>query len=115
MATKIYNTETGEVHNLELINRESGQDFLSDVIGGCNQSDEWLNGIPEHRDDVDYAMSAEEVAWWERWASREQRINDIYNASDKGMKAKISATYADYDWDMWLPQDKVFELLGFED
>ena len=114
MATKIFNTTTGKIHELQLIDRKSGQDFLSDVIGGCNQSDEWLDGIPDGMD-VNYAMDDEQVAWWRRWAEREQRINDALVEADEETRRKILTTYNDYDWDMELPQDKVFELLGIEE
>ena len=113
--TKILNTTTNETHNIRLVDRDSGADFLSDVIGSMNQSDEWLDAIPEDREDVEFAMSDEDVRWWERWAEREQRINDEYDKADEAMRERISTTYSDYDYDMELPQDKVFELLGIEE
>lgn len=112
--SRIYNTTTGEVHEVTLIDWDGGTEFLNDVIGGCSKSDEWLAGIPEDRDDVDYAMNDEEVEWWTLWASREQRINDIYREADDETQDLIALTYSDNDWDMWLAQDRTFEALGIE-
>lgn len=63
----IYNTDTNEVETIVLLH--DGCDFLCDVMGnvGCERSD---------MDDIDFELDDDDVRWWQRWAEREQRIND---------------------------------------
>lgn len=102
MATKIRNTDTGELVEIALIHGPSGPDFLCDVMGGagCTLSDE---------DGIDFALDAEEVAWWTRWAEREQRINDTIE--ERGLENIIPCFYDGApDWES--AQDEYEKFLG---
>lgn len=107
MATKIFNTDTKAITELELLN--DGQDFLAEVIGGCNQDGCYFTeDMPE---EADFAMDAESLEWWERWAEREQRIND--KANELGEEAiKAIVTMAADNSDMEYAQDLEEEYLG---
>lgn len=75
MATKIYNTDTRETVELSLVN--DGQDFLFEVISGCDQQGNWASeDMPEN---AEFAMNDSDLEWWTRWAEREQAILDKAN------------------------------------
>ena len=108
MATKIFNTDTKEIVNLELIT--DGQDFLSDVIAGCDHDGSWAHS--EMPDEAQFAMSGEELEWWENWTEREQRINDRIEELGDDAQHAIAGLAADYGYDMELLQEKEEEYLG---
>lgn len=107
MATRIYNTDTKEIAELSVIS--DGQDFLMEVIGGCNQGGMYYSDdMPDY---ADFAMDCENLEWWTRWAEREQRINDM--AQERGEEAinaiaKIAADNSDMEY----AQDLEEEYLG---
>lgn len=107
MATRIWNTETKTITELQLLN--DGINFLDDVIGACNQDGMfYTEDMPE---DADFAMDTENLEWWERWSEREQRINDT--AQERGEDAvatvvKIAANNSDMEY----AQDLEEEYLG---
>lgn len=110
---RIYNRDTGEIHELQLISWETHEDYLKEVLVSCNQSDDWYVGIPDNVE-VDFAMSDKEVDDWSLWTKNEQRINDIYEKADEETQDLITLTYSDADWDLWLPQQRVFDVLGLD-
>lgn len=105
MATRIYNTTTGEVHEAELVS--DGLNFLSDVMGnsGVEASD---------RDDADFELDDDETEWWLRWARREQRILDTANELGEDAINAVAWLAAGYGYDLELLQDKEEELLGIK-
>lgn len=108
MATKIYNTETNEVVELTLMS--DGQDFLADVIGGCDQAGGWASeDMPES---AEFAMTSEELAWWEDWAEREQVILDRANEIGEEAIEKLSELAMDYGHDMETLQVEEEKFLG---
>lgn len=108
MATTIYNTDTKELVKLEVIS--DGQDFLAEVIGGCDQEGKWASeDMPEG---ADFAMDEMEMSWWERWAEREQRILDRANELGEAAIQRICELADDYGHDMELLQDEEEEYLG---
>ena len=107
MAT-IYDTTTGEVHDVTLI--VDGQDIMSDVIGSCHESSEWI-AAP---DGIDWAMPADAAAWWVRWADLEERINDALDGADALTLERHARLVDEYGHDMGLLHDKEMELLGIE-
>lgn len=108
MATRIYNTDTKEITELEVIT--DGQDFLAEVIGGCDCKGEWASA--DMPDDANFAMSSEELEWWERWAEREQAINDRIEELGDDAQHAVAGLAADYGYDMELLQEKEEEYLG---
>ena len=108
MATKIYNTETNEVVELTLMS--DGQDFLADVIGGCYQAGKWASeDMPEN---AEFAMTSEELAWWEDWAEREQRILERANEIGEEAIEKLCELARDYGHDMEILQVEEEKYLG---
>lgn len=107
MATKIYNTDTKEIVELSVIS--DGQDFIGEVIGQCNTDGMfYAEDMPET---AEFAMDAESVSWWERWAEREQAILDKANEVGEEAIQAICDLANEYD-DMELLQDKEEEYLG---
>lgn len=103
MATKIYNTTTGEIVEAELIS--DGVNFLFDVMGG--------SGVEaSERDDADFDLPDDEVDWWVRWAEREQRILDKANELGEDAINEVAKLADKYGHDFELLQDKEEELLG---
>lgn len=103
MATKVRNTTTGEVIELEVI--DDGIDFLCDVLGGCdckNDGDAWL-------------LDDEEVRWWSRWCERETRINEAYGRADDATRAAYFDAVSEYCYDMETLQDELERVLGIDD
>lgn len=111
MATKIFNTDTKQTTTLELIC--DGQDFLAEVIGGCDQQGRYAS---EDMDtDAAFAVDSDDLAWWERWAEREQRILDkVEELGDEAQQA-IAGLAEEYGSDLELLQDKEEEYLGIEE
>lgn len=108
MATRIWNTDTGEMVELQVIS--DGQDFLADVIGGCDQTGEWASeDMPE---EAEFAMDSDDLGWWERWADREQAILDRTNELGEDAIQAICDLGGEYGSDMELLQEKEEELLG---
>ena len=108
MATKIFNTTTKETVELELIC--DGQDFLADVIGGCDQDGRYAS---EDMDtDAMFAMDEEDLDWWVRWTEREQRILDKTEELGDEAQRAIAGLAAEYGSDLELLQDKEEEYLG---
>ena len=106
--TVIYNTDTKSIVKLQVIS--DGQDFLADVIGGCDQGGTWASvDMPEN---ADFAMSGEELEWWEKWAEREQRILDRANEIGEAAVEKLCELASIYGNDFELLQDKEEEFLG---
>ena len=110
MATKIFNTTTKETVELEL--RSDGQDFLADVIGGCDQDGRYAS---EDMNDAEFAMDGEDLGWWVRWTEREQRILDKANELGEEAVDGICRLAAEYGHDMELLQDKEEEYLGIDE
>ena len=108
MATKIYNTDTKEIIELRLVS--DGVNFLDDVIGGCNQDGMfYAEDMPE---EADFAMDAENLGWWERWAEREQRILEESQSRGEDAIQAMCDLATKYGHDMELLQDKEEEYLG---
>ena len=107
MATKIWNIETKTITELQLIT--DGQNYLDEIIGGCNQDGVfYTDDMPE---DADFAMDTENLEWWMRWTEREQRINDT--AQERGEDAiNAVAKIAADNSDMQYAQDLEEEYLG---
>lgn len=108
MATKIFNTDTNEVITLRVMS--DGQDFLAEVIGGCDQEGKWAS--EDMPNGADFAMNDIELSWWERWAEREQRILDKTEELGDEAQQAIAGLAADYGNDLELLQDKEEEYLG---
>lgn len=85
--TTIYNTDTGELVEIELINRESGVDFLTDIIANCGH-------LMSEKDGIDFELDGDETSWWTLWAEREQRINDAID--ELGIGDTIPNFYDEY-------------------
>lgn len=99
-------TVNGEVRELEL--RDSnGTDFLSDIIG---QDPDVTVG-----ETADWVMTEQQFSWWERWARREQRIND--RIEELGEHAvEMACKLADlYGFDYELLQDVQEKAFGIEE
>lgn len=111
MATRIYNTDTFETIELSVIT--DGQDFLAEVIGGCDCKGEWASA--EMPDDANFAMSGEELDWWERWSVREQAILDRVEELGDDAQQMVARLAADYGYDMDLLQGKEEEYLGISE
>lgn len=108
MATMIWNTETHEMSELALIS--DGQDFLAEVIGGCNQDGcYYTDDMP---DEADFAMDTKSLEWWERWTGREQIINDRIEELGDDAQHAVAGLAAEYGHDLELLQDKEEEYLG---
>lgn len=103
MATKIYNTTTGEI--IEAAVKSDGQDFLCDVMAGSGVE-------PSERDDADFDLADDETEWWLRWAEREQRINDRANELGEDAINAICGLATEYGYDLELLQDESEKLLG---
>ena len=110
MATKIFNTDTKETVELSVI--VDGQDFLAEVIGGCDYDGSWAS--TEMPDDAQFAMSGEAIDWWERWAEREQVILDNVEELGDDAQHMVAKLAADYGYDMELLQEKEEEYLGID-
>lgn len=108
MATKIFNTDTNEVVELQVLT--DGQDFLAEVIGGCDQEGKWAS--EDMPDSADFAMSDIELSWWERWAEREQRIIDKSQEMGEDAINAIVDLVDLYGSDMEALQDAEEEFLG---
>lgn len=108
MSTKIYNTDTKTIAELEVIT--DGQDFLFEVIGGCNQDGMYYTeDMPDY---ADFAMDTENLEWWIRWAEREQRILDESQSRGEDAIQAMCDLAGEYGYDMELLQDKEEEWLG---
>ena len=107
MATRIWNTDTHEMTELTLMS--DGQNFLDEIIGGCNQDGMfYTEDMPE---EADFSMHTENLDWWVRWTEREQRINDT--AQERGEEAiQAVAKIAADNSDMEYAQDLEEEYLG---
>ena len=102
MATRIKNTTTGEIIELEFIS--NGIDFLADVLGGCgidSDEDGWL-------------LDEREVAWWTQWCEREARINEAYGTADKATRIEYEQAVIEFGHDYDTLQDVLEEILGIE-
>lgn len=108
MATKIFNTTTKQTVELELIC--DGQDFLADVINGCDQDGRYAS--EDMPDDAHFAMDDEDLDWWTRWTEREQRILDKTEELGDEAQQAIAGLAAEYGSDLELLQDKEEEYLG---
>lgn len=111
MATKIFNTTTKKMVELELIC--DGQDFLTDVINGCDQDGRYAS--EDMPDDAYFAMDDEDLDWWIRWTEREQRILDKTEELGDEAQQAIAGLAAEYGSDLELLQDKEEEYLGIKE
>lgn len=92
--TKIYNLDTGGIHFLWLPDR-NGNDILRSIIEGCSSDgDEFL--AEDMPDGCDFAMTDDDIEWWETWAMRERRINDRLEALGVGELMKVPNFYDQY-------------------
>lgn len=108
MAAKIYDTQAKTITKLELIS--DGQDFLSDVIGGCNQDGcYYTEDMP---DEADFAMDSQTLAWWEDWAEREQVILDTANEIGEEAIERLCELAGEYGHDMEALQVEEEKYLG---
>lgn len=102
MATRIKNTDTGEIVELEFIS--NGIDFLADVLGGCgidSDEDGWL-------------LDDRDIAWWTQWCEREERITDAYKQADKATRTECEQAVIEFGHDYDTLQDVQEEILGIE-
>lgn len=102
MATRIKNTDTGEIVELEFIS--NGIDFLADVLGGCgidSDEDGWL-------------LDERDIAWWTQWCEREERITDAYKQADKATRTECEQAVIEFGHDYDTLQDVQEEILGIE-
>lgn len=100
MATRIKNTDTGEIVELEFIS--NGIDFLADVLGGCgidSDEDGWL-------------LDERDIAWWTQWCEREERITDAYKQADKATRTECEQAVIEFGHDYDTLQDVQEEILG---
>lgn len=100
MATRIKNTTTGEIIELECLS--NGIDFLSDVLGGCgidSDEDGWL-------------LDERDIAWWTQWCEREERITDAYRQADKATRTEREQAVIEFGHDYDTLQDVQEEILG---
>ena len=100
MATRIKNTTTGEIIELEFIS--NGIDFLADVLGGCgidSDEDGWL-------------LDERDIAWWTQWCEREERITDAYKQADKATRTECEQAVIEFGHDYDTLQDVQEEILG---
>lgn len=103
MATRIKNTTTGEIIELELLDG-GGINCLDDVIGGCDYT----------FNDEGWLMDEREIAWWTQWCEREGRINDAYEKADDDTRKECEKAVIELGWDMDTLQDVLEEILGIE-
>ena len=106
MATRIFNTTDQTITTLSLIT--DGQDFLFDVIGNSDGDGRWYTD----RDDADFAMNEDDLAWWTRWAEREQVINDTAQGMGEDAINGICQLASEWGHDFEVLQDKCEEYLG---
>lgn len=102
MATRIKNTDTGEIVELECLS--NGIDFLADVLGGCgidSDEDGWL-------------LDERDIAWWTQWCEREERITDAYKQADKATRTECEQAVIEFGHDYDTLQDVQEEILGIE-
>jgi len=100
MATRIKNTTTGEIIELEFLS--NGIDFLADVLGGCgidSDEDGWL-------------LDERDIAWWTQWCEREERITDAYKQADKATRTECEQAVIEFGHDYDTLQDVQEEILG---
>jgi len=103
MATKIKNTTTGEIIELELLNGV-GINCLDDVLGGC--------GLESN--DEGWLLDEGEIAWWTQWCEREERITDAYKQADKATRTECEQAVIEFGHDYDTLQDVQEEILGIE-
>ena len=103
MATRIHNTDTGEIVEATLI--RNGIDFLFDVMG--NSGAKW-----SEREDAEFDLDNSETEWWLRWAEREQRILDRTEELGEEAEEAICRLAGEFGHDLELLQDKEEEYLG---
>lgn len=108
MATKIFDIETNEVHELSLIT--DGQDFLFEVISNIDPDGHWYT----ERDDAEFEMGSADLAWWTRWAEREQRINAVAQERGEDTIKAICGLADEYGHDLEVLQDRCEEYLGLK-
>lgn len=109
--TTIFNLDTLEVHELCLRDTR-GVDFLNQIIGDFDYSDQWLT--EDMPDNCDFAMTSDEIEWWETWAMRERRINDRLEALGVGELMKVPNFYDQYP--SWEDAQTAYEkYLGIEE
>ena len=108
MATRIWNKDTAEMVELQVIS--DGQDFLAEVIGGCDQ--DGMFSAEDMPNEADFAMDSENLAWWEDWAGREQAILDKANEIGEEAIEKLSELAIDYGHDMETLQIEEERFLG---
>lgn len=104
MAT-IIRTKDGD-RELSLMS-SNGVDFLYEVIGSSTE-------CPRDRHDGAFLMSEEDADWWERWARREQRINDTVEERGEEAEAIVSSLAVMWGHDFEVLQDMTEEALGLE-
>lgn len=107
MATRIYNKTDQTIEVLYLVS-ESGVDYLGDVIANSD----WDNNWETDRDDADFEMDEDDLAWWTRWSTREQRINDEVDARGEEAISAICQLASEWGHDFETLQDKCEEYLG---
>ncbi len=64
--------ETGEIEELVLIDRESGVNWVRDLMGNHN-------ALPDRSDDGDYLMGVEDYEWWQDLTRDYQAADDRYH------------------------------------
>lgn len=100
MTTKIKNTSTNEITELECI------------IDGINILNDVLCGFGFDCDDEGWLMKEDDIAWWERWTKREERLASAYKEATEAERKAYEEATNDYDWDLDLMQDAQEVALG---
>lgn len=84
-----------------------GQCIMEDILVAADE-----HGIIEVDGETFWAMTQDEFDWWERWAEREERIQE--RAAEIGEEAyeQIAELAVEFGHDFELMQDKEEEVLG---
>lgn len=118
MAT-IKNTTTGEIIEMSCI--IDGADILSDVLGGCGVEivtlsdadiDKQIEAGSTNASEWAHALDSDDVAWWERWCRREERISEAYEDATEEQRKAYEQAIIDYSEDMERMQDAEELALG---
>lgn len=118
MAT-IKNITTNEI--VEVSCFVDGEDILSDVMGNSgvdvvalsdSDIDQLVRAGETNAPEWAYALDSDDVAWWERWASREERITEAYAEADEDARIAYEKAIEECGHDFEALQDAQEEVLG---
>lgn len=108
MTTTIKSTESGRIYTAELVDGETGENILSDIMGNV--------GI-EFSADANATFEVptdDEAEWWVHWSEIEPRIWAAREDADDATKAEDFAMVDAFGHDMETLQRRECELYGID-